>query len=81
VRKLRIRRDGTQVGEHSQRLAEAQQPLLGANGRGGIVPLRSADSAQQHRIGASTNGDRIRRKRRSRGVDRRTADERIVEDE
>ena len=39
-----------QVGEDAQRLAQRQQPLLGAHRSGRVIPLRAADGAQQHRI-------------------------------
>ena len=53
--------DRPQVRVEPERLADAEQPLLGARlGRVGRVPLRAADGREQHRVG------RVRRRRASR---------------
>ena len=51
-----------QVRVDVERLAQADQPLLGTDGT--AVPLRPADRAEQHRVGAAARGERLGRQRR-----------------
>ena len=63
-------RDGAQVGEQSQRLAHAQQPLFGAYRRFGVVVVFGvADGAEQHGVGFAADFVRLLRVGIPRGVD------------
>ena len=48
--------DRAQVREEPERLAEREEPLLGADGRGRVVPLRSTDRPQEDRIRLAADG-------------------------
>ena len=58
-------------------------PRSPCSGRGfvgvGGVPLGPADGREQHRIGAACRLERLVRQRRPGGVDRRTAQQRLLE--
>jgi hypothetical protein len=45
-----VHRDRAEIGVHAESPAERQEPLLGPHRRGRIVPLRTADGAEQDRI-------------------------------
>ena len=75
-RELRVHRHRTHVGEQSERLANAEQPLFWTNRGARIVPRGAAHSAEEHCIARATDGDRRIGKRITRGVDRRAADQR-----
>jgi len=58
-----------QVGEQVEVLAQLEQALLRADRRGGVGPLRPADRAEQHGVGALAGGQRVVGERVPYGVD------------
>ncbi len=69
-----------QVGVQAERLADAEEALLGTRlGRIGGVPLGSADGRQQHRVGSMRDGERGFGKRGSGCIDSRPAEKRLGE--
>ena len=69
----------SQIGVHSQLFAQAEQPLLRALPRVGVVPAGTADGAKQHRIGGSANLQRFTRQGIVARVDCTAADESLAE--
>ncbi|MNC54470.1 hypothetical protein D3C75_1039550 [compost metagenome] len=63
----------TQVGEQSQRFADAKQPGFRTQLFGIVVPFRSADRTQQHGIRTAADLQRILRKRCSPFINGNTA--------
>jgi len=68
-----------QVGEGSERSAQAQNRLLWSDRRPGIVPLRSADRAEQHRVAAFGHRDGLFSNSNSILINRRPADQVLSE--
>ena len=69
------------VGEQLEVLAQAQQALLRPNLRVGVVPLGSADRAEQHRIGVLARLHRLVGERGPFLVDGDATDEVVRENE
>jgi hypothetical protein len=61
--------DGANVRKELQRLAHPEQPLLRANLRGRVVPLRAADRAEQDGVRAAARDDRVVRERHTGLID------------
>ena len=70
--------DRAQVGEQAQAAAEGEQRLLRADGRVGVVPLRAADRAQEHRVGVAAGLDVLGADRDAVRVDPRPADDQLL---
>ena len=72
-----------QVRVQAQRLAQPEQPLLGARRVAGrcVSHLRSADGGQQHGVGLAAGGQRLVGQRGPVGVDRRAAERVLGEGE
>ena len=69
---------GTQVRVQAQRLADAQQALLGTRLRGvGGIPLRTADRRQQHGVGRFGHAQRLVRQRGAARIDGAPAQQRL----
>ena len=62
-------------------MAQAEQPLLRAHLRARIVPTRTSDGAQEHRVGLAARLERPDGQRLPRRVDRDAADRMLLEDE
>jgi len=78
----RERAHRAEVGVEPQALAQAQQALLGTRRvRVGGVPARAADGREQHRVGLCAGGQRLIGERRPVGVDRRAAEQVLLEGE
>ena len=73
------RRDGPQVREQAERLADREQALLGAVLHGNVGPLRPADGAEQDARRRLAGCDRRVGQRRAGGVVRRAADQCVLE--
>src|SRR5262249_46465537 len=70
----RYRPDRPQVGVDAEAPAQAEECLLGPHARLGIVPLRTADGAEQHRVGGPRAVELGGRQRLAGGVDGGAAD-------
>ncbi len=81
VEQCGMNRHRPQVGEQVQPFAQSEQSLLGANLRLRIGPLRSADSPEQHCVGRAARGQRLRRQRGLRFIDRGAANHVLREGE
>jgi hypothetical protein len=57
-RELGIQQGGTQVGEESERLADREDPLFGPHRTRQRVVARTADGAEQHRVGGARERER-----------------------
>src|SRR5208282_5299287 len=68
-----------QVGEQSERLAQAEQRLLGPLFRVGIVPLGTAHGAEQNRIGIPGILQNVVGKRSADGIERVAANQSLLE--
>ena len=66
---------GRRFANRPSALRSAQQPLLRAHRGGRVRPLRSADGAEQDRVGAPAQRQRRGRQRLAGRVDRGAADE------
>ncbi len=75
IRERRIADRGTQVGEEAEILSQAQQPRLGPDRVRHLVPLGSADGAEDHRVRFHGLGHRLVGDRHALGVDGSAADE------
>jgi hypothetical protein len=51
------------IGEHPELAPQAEQALLRTLSRGGIVPTRTTDSAEQNSVSVSAQIDSLRRQR------------------
>src|SRR5581483_7735505 len=76
LRQRRIADGGTQVGEQVELLPEPQQPGLGTDGVGHLVPLRPAHRAEDDCLGLARLGERLVGERRAVPVDGGAADQR-----
>ena len=75
---LRVHLDRAQVGKHTQPFAQLQQPLLRAHLGRRVIPLGTADRAQQHRIGRLAGRQGFIGQRRAIQVDRAAADQMLA---
>ena len=73
------RLDRADVGEQSQRFAQAEQRLLGTLLRVGLVPFRSADGAEQNRVAVLRVLEHVIGQRSAGGVERVAADHALLE--
>ena len=80
-RQRRIADCRAQIGEQFHLLAQAQQAGFRANVIGNTIPLRPANSAEQHRIGAKRLCHVIIRNRLAMGVIGRTANQTLIQHE
>ncbi len=81
LRQRRIGFDRAQVGEQLKVLADFEQSLLRANCRRRVIPLGTADRAQQNRVGLLGGAQRLIGQRRAGLVDGDSADQRVFEAE
>ena len=77
-REPRIADGRPQVGEQVELLAQPQQPGLGPDVVGHLVPLRAADGAEHDGVGGARLGQRLLGQRRAVLVDGGAADQRGV---
>ena len=75
---LRVDGDRAQVREQAEAAAEGEQRLLRADRRVRVVPLRAADGAEQHGVGAAARLDVLGADGDAVGVDPRPADDELV---
>jgi hypothetical protein len=73
---LGIEQRGAQVGEEAERLADAEDPLLGPRRARQRVPLGATDGPEQHGVGALREREGGLGKWTLRGVEARAADQR-----
>ena len=69
IDQLRIARDGAEVGEEAELLADAQQPVLGPGLSRGVVPLGAAHGAEEDRVGAPAHLERLVGQGRAEAID------------
>ena len=70
-----------QVGEHLERGAQPEQAGAGALVTGEVVPFRSADGAEQHRVRGPGRRQALRGQRCARLVDGAATDEVLLDDD
>src|SRR5580693_594776 len=75
----RTQSDRPQINVQAERLAQPQQTSFRALIERQTIPLRSADRAEQNRIGRTAAGQRLRRQRRAKTLDRSSAKRQFAE--
>src|SRR2546430_11286075 len=68
-----------EIGVYSKLFAQTEQSLLRAQSCVWIVPARTADRAEQHRIGSSANLQRSTRQWSAARIDRAATDQSFVQ--
>src|SRR6476660_4348806 len=64
---------GPEIGVETKRFSDREQPLLGSHSRRWVIPLRTADRAEQDRIRLSCRLDVLIANRHVVGIDRAAA--------